>query len=618
MSPEFSTDRGTTPSPHYHGAVTTRRGLASLAALLAAASALPVLAQSQTPEKREPTAAIEFFAIGPDQVPARDLRMSDITVRLDGRPRTVKALRLVTVAFPTPADAAGSVAVAPPAFGSNSDEGLGRSFIIVVDDESIRLGRERPMRAALKRFLGALAPHDRVSVVTVPYGGVKIDFTTNRAKVAEIIANIGGRSPDVESVQTGSCRTRNVLQGLDGLLSSLAGGEGPTSVLFIGASLYGPRRDAAVRQVPGMCEISVRDFQLVGAAASKARAHFHVIQSDDQPAQVQMVTADFNMQGSDHPLAGLEHLAGITGGRQMTLLSSAGDGALLPVIQETMAYYEAVIALNDDDLDDINHSVDLKVARDGITVRSRPQLFLAKPNPNAVPPPTRSPQEMIRDTRQFRTLPLRVAGYASDAGAGKIRIMVAVEPIETGITLKALAAAVFDDNGRLTGQGSALPGELTTSPVLMALDVAPGTYRLRAAAVDSSGRSGAADVSVTAEVAPAGPLRLSSLVLGVSRGGGFLPRLLFTTEPVALGYLEIYGGTAGTQVTAMIEVSTSLNGPAFVTTRLALDPTSDPTRFTATGAVPLASLPPGDYVIRAIVGSEGKPAGRVVATLRKR
>ena len=144
--------------------------------------------------------------------------------------------------------------------------------------------------------------------------------------------------------------------------------------------------------------------------------------------------------------------------------------------------------------------MDLKVARDGISVRSRPQLFLARPNPNAVAPPTRSPQEMIRDTRQFRTLPLRVMGYTSDAGGGKVRLMVAVEPIDTGVTLKALAAAVFDDNGRLTGQGSALPGELTTSPVLMALDVAPGTYRLRAAAVDTSGRSGAADV-VIAEVA---------------------------------------------------------------------------------------------------------------------
>ena len=586
-------------------------------------STLPLLPPSQTPakpapEKKEHTASIEFFAIGPDQVPARDLKLTDLTLRLDGRPRQVKELRLVTLAFPVPADAAGA-AVAPPPYGSNSDEGLGRSFIIVVDDDSIRLGRERPMKAALKRFVGALTPHDRVSVVTVPYGGLKIDFSTNRAKVVEVMNTISGRAPDVESTSTGSCRTRNVLQSLDGLLSSLAGGEGPTTVLFIGASLYGPRRDAQRKSAPGACEISVRDFQLVGAAATKARAHFYVIQSDDLPAQSQMVTADFNMQGSDHPLAGLEHLAGVTGGRQMPLLTPAGDAALLPIVSETMAYYEAIIPITDDDLDGVNHSVDLKVARDGLVVRSRPQLFLAKPDPAALPPPTRSPQDMIRDTRPFRALPLRVTAYTSAGDAGKVRILAAVEPIDSGVTLKSLAAAVFDEQGRLTGQGSALPAELMTTPVMMALDVAPGTYRLRAAAVDSSGRSGAADLNVTAEIVSAGPLRLSGLVLGVSRDGApFQPRMHFTSEPVALGYLEIYGGTAGTQVVAVLEVSTSLNGPAFVTTRLALEATSDPTRFTATGAIPLRGLPPGDYVIRAIVGSEGKPAGRVVATLRKR
>jgi hypothetical protein len=589
-----------------------------MAAVVCAMSMAPVLAQAPAPERREPTAAIEFFAIGPDQVPARDLKATDVTVRLDGRPRTLKSLRLITLATSAPADAAGSGAVAPPPYGSNSDEGLGRSFIIVVDEESIRLGRERPMRAALKRFLTALTPHDRVSVVTVPYGGLKIDFSTNHAKVAEIVAGLTGRAPDAESVQLGSCRTRNVLQSLDGLLSSLAGGEGPTSVLFISASLYGPRRDAPVMTAPGMCEITTRDYQLVGAAAAKARAHFSVIKSDDQPSPAQLVTADFGSQGSDHPLVGFEHLAGVTGGRQLVLLTSAGDAALLPIAQETTAYYEAVIALTDADLDGVTHSVDLKVARDGLSVRTRPQLFLAKPDPVALPPPTRSPHEMIRDSRQFRTLPLRVNGYTSGAAEGKIRVLVAVEPIESSVALKALAAALFDDQGRLSGQGSALPAELTTSPVLMAMDVLPGTYRLRAAAVDSDGRSGAADVMVTAEIVQAGPLRLSSLLLGVSRGGRFQPRLHFTTEPVALGYLEIAGGTAGTQVTAMIEVATTLNGPPFVTTRLALDATTDPTRFTATGAIPIAALPPGDYVIRAIVGSEGKPAGRVVATLRKR
>jgi hypothetical protein len=37
----------------------------------------------------------------------------------------------------------------------------------------------------------------------------------------------------------------------------------------------------------------------------------------------------------------------------------------------------------------------------------------------------------------------------------------------------------------------------------------------------------------------------------------------------------------------------------------------------ATGAVPIGALPPGDYVVRAMVALEGHPATRVVRTLRK-
>lgn len=40
-------------------------------------------------------------------------------------------------------------------------------------------------------------------------------------------------------------------------------------------------------------------------------------------------------------------------------------------------------------------------------------------------------------------------------------------------------------------------------------------------------------------------------------------------------------------------------------------------RYIATGVVPIGTLPPGDYVVRAIVGLEGQPMTRVTRTLRK-
>jgi hypothetical protein len=66
-----------------------------------------------------------------------------------------------------------------------------------------------------------------------------------------------------------------------------------------------------------------------------------------------------------------------------------------------------------------------------------------------------------------------------------------------------------------------------------------------------------------------------------------------------------------------VELSSTPNGPPLSTTRLVLESTSDPGRFSASAAVPIGTLPPGDYFVRAVVGVEGQPMGRVVRALRK-
>ena len=140
---------------------------------------------------------------------------------------------------------------------------------------------------------------------------------------------------------------------------------------------------------------------------------------------------------------------------------------------------------------------------------------------------------------------------------------------------------------------------------------------MRIAAVDATGRSGSVDTEVSAETTPAGALKLSSLVAGLSRNGGFVPKMQFSSEPVAIGFLEIYGGVAGAPVGAIVEVARTIDGPPIVTTRLAIEATADPTTFRASGAIPIGALPPGDYVVRALVGIQDKPFGRVIRTIRK-
>ena len=81
--------------------------------------------------------------------------------------------------------------------------------------------------------------------------------------------------------------------------------------------------------------------------------------------------------------------------------------------------------------------------------------------------------------------------------------------------------------------------------------------------------------------------------------------------------MNLYGGSPGAPVSALLELAMTPNGPAPLAMPLAIAPTDTPNRYRATGALPIGQLPDGDFVVRAIVGIEGQPAGRVVRTLRK-
>ena len=160
------------------------------------------------------------------------------------------------------------------------------------------------------------------------------------------------------------------------------------------------------------------------------------------------------------------------------------------------------------------------------------------------------------------------------------------------------------------------PGNLTTTPVTGALVASrPGRYRLRVAATDVAGRSGSADYELVAELVPAGPLSVSSLVLGLSRSGTFTPRMEFGAEPVALGYVEIYGrgrvrrvGRGGSRAVG--------EGPAIGPRSRRHQSHRGQDRFIATVAVPIGGL--ARRLCRPRERRRcGQPAGRVMRTLRK-
>ena len=123
------------------------------------------------------------------------MKPEEVTIRVDGRTRLLRSLQWIQVAGPH-VKAADWV---PPPFGSNTASDAGRGIIIVLDDESLTTGREAPLRSAVRRFLSALTPRDRVALVTMPYGGLRVDFTNEHDKVAQVFGTIAGQASRSET-----------------------------------------------------------------------------------------------------------------------------------------------------------------------------------------------------------------------------------------------------------------------------------------------------------------------------------------------------------------------------------------------------------------------------------
>ncbi len=96
-----------------------------------------------------------------------------------------------------------------------------------------------------------------------------------------------------------------------------------------------------------------------------------------------------------------------------------------------------------------------------------------------------------------------------------------------------------------------------------------------------------------------------------------MPRLEFSNEPVAIGLLEIYNVPKTGNLAVTLDVVATPDGPPLASAETQLGRGAGDDARTAAGGFSIASLPPGDYLMRAVVLLDGKPVGRVTRTLRK-
>jgi VWFA-related protein len=570
-----------------------------------------VLGHRQIATERPTGPTVDFVALDASGSPVADLQSSEVEVRIAERVRAVRTLRRVSAA---PAPIAAGATRVPPPYGTNDDVAAGRRFVLVIDQESFVAGREPLFRSAIEGLLAQLTPADRTMVAALPFGGVVVPFTSDIARIRLAAGRVTGQGSRAETGSDLACRTRRFLESLEGLLRQGGAQASPQTLILFTSGLAGPRRDAPMGLMPGMCELVVDQFRSVAAAAGAARANVYVM----QPADVGLGTAlprptigSVGDRGSDSPLEGIEHFAGVTGGARLSL-DATGTASLLRVARESSTYYVAELEPVRDEVFGRSRHLSVRVSRRGVTVRARPEITFTDTARTAT---TRlAVTDLLASPEAATDLRLRVDGFTVRDPDGKLRVGVLVEPVDPAAAIASAGAILIDGTGRVVTHWHAR--DATERPLLGAMSVPPGAYRVRAAAIDTAGRPGAAEAEFEAGLTEVGELALGSLLLGVSRSGTTVLQLEFGSELTARASFDIYGGTVGQRLSATLEVSRDLDGPALARVPLVLT-RADDTRVVATGAVPVGALAPGDYVVRGIIRLEDGTTGRVVRTLRK-
>jgi hypothetical protein len=599
-------------------------------ATLAAGTVIAALAMAAYPAARQgqesratQTVSFDFLVVKKDGQPVTDLKLDEVTLRIDNKTRPIKSLQYIPLSSGmggvAALDASAASPIAPP-FATNlmATATTPRSIVIIVDDESMPIGQEIKLRAALNSFVQNLPPADPVALVTVPHGGIKVGFTTNRDRLAKGISEI---SPIVP-IASAPCQTKDMLSTLETTLGLLTrNSDQPVAVAFLSSALSGQSQaEAAQRPTAGGgggvgdqaggCHIVADNFVRVGQAVAAAKAQLYVIHPDYAPTPV---------------WEGIESLRAQTGA-PLFHLTSSGEPGLTRMARETAGYYLATFETQPDELTGKPHPSSVKVSRPDVDVRDKPYLIVGRAN--AAPAPTASTTtptittafDMVRSGRAFRDLPLRATASVSRNSKDKAAVDVIgwFEPIDASVKVMTAAAALIDENGNAQAYWQSEPDQVMTWPMAIGLTVRPGTYRLRVGAIDASGRTGLVDDKLVVAMQQAGPLRVGGLILGLSRAGGFAPRLQFSTEAAAIAYVELYGTiTEEMKVSVVFEVARTTDGPAIMTANATASATNEDDKVGVTGTIPVGALEPGDYVVRAVVTVAGQGSARVLRTLRK-
>jgi hypothetical protein len=309
-------------------------------------------------------------------------------------------------------------------------------------------------------------------------------------------------------------------------------------------------------------------------------------------------------------------LAGVSRGTLFTV-NDSGTALFERIESELSGYYLVGVESDPRDRDGKAHPVRVDVSRRGALVRSRRQLVTLSADQKAARSPHQAVASALSSPLLASALPLRVASFGLQGPErDKVQMLIHAD-IGTDYSVSraiSLGYVISDKDGRIVGSSAVdarLPPVMNGVPsplqYTMGASLAPGTYTLKLAVTEGD-RTGSIEHPIHAALPdPASGVALSELMVGgVTEVAELLrPTVGYeVTYGLVHGYMEAYGPTLES-VTMEYEIAKDVDGPALLNFDVQPRPAGE-ARAIFSHVMPVRALPPGKYVLRAILSAGGR------------